>query len=194
MAAVTHPELLPLPAELRGERVLLRPYREGDGAAFFVAVDRHRDDLKTWVSWVDRYKTIDDAEAYVRRMAGKWLAREALIVGIWTHAGEYCGGTGFHGFDWSVPSLELGYFLHKDARGKGYGAEAVKLVTHWALHSLGAVRVWASVDVKNARSWRLLERCGFSREAHLHQQCRDHHGTVRDTYLYAVTSDVPFHR
>lgn len=129
MAAVTHPELLPLPAELRGERVVLRPYREGDCAAFFAAVDRHRED-----------------------------------------------------------------FLHKDARGKGYGAEAVKLVTDWALHGLGAVRVWASVDVKNPRSSRLLERCGFSREAHLHQHCRDHHGTVRDTYLYAVTSDVPFQR
>jgi ribosomal-protein-serine acetyltransferase len=187
MADAIQPELLALPDELRGERIVLRPYRHGDGATFFAAVDRHREELKTWVAWVDRYRTPDDAEAYVRRMAGKWLTREALIVGIWTLDGEYCGGTGFHGFDWSVPSLELGYFLHRDARGRGYGAEAVRLVTEWGRHGLGARRIWASCDVQNDRSWRLLERCGYRREAHLRNECRDHHGVLRDTYRYAVT-------
>ncbi len=182
------PELLPLPDELRDERVLLRPYRAGDGVAFFAAIDRHREELKTWLRWVDRHQTIDDAEAYVRRMAGKWLAREALIVGIWTHDGEYCGGTGFHGFDWVVPSFEVGYFLHKDARGKGYGTEAVRLVTDWALRGLRARRIWAGCDYLNERSWRLLERCGYVREAHFRKHRVDHHGTLRDELIYAVTA------
>jgi RimJ/RimL family protein N-acetyltransferase len=118
-------------------------------------------------------------------MAGKWLTREALIVGIWTHAGDYCGGTGFHGFDWSVPSFELGYFLHMEARGKGYGTEAVQLVSDMAFATLHAKRVWASCDARNAASWRLLERCGFTREAALVNHSRDHHGALRDTYFYS---------
>lgn len=187
MAESIRPELLPLPDELHGERVVLRPYRAGDGAAFFAAIDRHREDLKTWVAWVDQHHSVEDSEVYVRRMAGKWLMRDALILGIWTHNGEYCGGTGFQGFDWEVPSLELGYFLHKEARGRGYGTEAVRLVTEWGQRGLGARRIWAGCDAKNERSWRLLERCGYRREATLRNECRDHRGELRDTYLYAVT-------
>jgi RimJ/RimL family protein N-acetyltransferase len=187
MRAVPHPELLPLPDELRGSRLVLRPYRAGDGAAFFEGVDRDRQELATWVAWVDRYRSVDDAEVYVRRMAGKWAMREALILGIWTIDGRYCGGTGFHGFDWQVPSLELGYFLIRGARGKGYGREAVTLVTQWGLDHLGARRIWAGCDALNERSWRLLEACGYAREAHLHNECRNHHGSLRDTFIYAVT-------
>ena len=182
------PELLNLPDSLVGQRVLLRPYRATDGAAFFSSVDRERDDLATWVGWVDQYKTVEDAEAYVRRMESKWIARTALILGIWSHDGtEHYGGTGFHGFDWDVPSFELGYFLKKDARGHGYGAEAVSLVIDFAFEHLAAKRIWASCDAKNVASIRLLERCGLQREATMQNECRDHHGSLRDTLIYAIT-------
>ena len=183
-----YPELIDLPDQLTGERVLLRPYRAGDGAAFFAAVDAHRDDLAEWVGWVDQYETPEDAEAYARRMHSKWIARTALILGIWSTDGrEYYGGTGFHGFDWKVPAFELGYFLHKDARGHGYGAEAIRLVVDFAFRWLAAKRIWASCDAKNVRSIRLLERSGFRREATMLNECVDHHGTLRDTLIYGIT-------
>lgn len=82
MAESIRPELLPLPDELRGERVVLRPYRAGDGATFFAAIDRHRDELKTWVAWVDRHRSAEDSEVYVRRMAGKWLMRDTYLYAV----------------------------------------------------------------------------------------------------------------
>ena len=82
------PELLDLPSHMSGDKVLLRPYRTGDGAAFFASVEEDREDLATWVGWVDQYKTIDDAEAYVRRMESKWIARTALILGIFSKEGS----------------------------------------------------------------------------------------------------------
>jgi RimJ/RimL family protein N-acetyltransferase len=182
------PELIDLPEQLRGERVLLRPYRAGDGNAVFAALEANREDLKTWLSWVDNHRSLDDSEAYVRLMAGRWITREALILGIWSPAGEYCGGTGFHGFDWRVPSFELGYFLVPGKRGHGYASEAVRLLTTWARVNLSARRVWASCDATNERSWKVLERCGFRREAHLVHERVDHHGRLRDTFVYAVTA------
>ena len=182
-----HPQLIDLPEALHGERVLLRPYRPGDGKVLFAALDANREELKSWLSWVDDHRTVEDSEAYARQMAGRWLARETLIVAIWNHAGDYCGGTGFHAFNWRVPSLELGYFLHPAARGLGYATEAVALITSWARRDLHARRVWASCDTANQRSWRVLERCGFQREAHLRNERVDHHGRLRDTFIYAVT-------
>jgi ribosomal-protein-serine acetyltransferase len=190
--AIRFPELIDLPERFEGERVTLRPYRAGDGAAFFAAVDRHREDLAEWVGWVDQYPTLDDAEAYVRRMHSKWIARSALIVGIWSKDGrDYYGGTGYHGFDWKVPSLELGYFLTKDARGRGFGADAVRTVVDMGFRHLAARRIWATCDALNARSIRLLERTGFVREATMRDECVDHHGSLRDTYLYAMTAAAP---
>jgi len=189
VAPVRYPELIDLPDRFDGERVLLRPYRAGDGRAFFEAVDRHRDDLGEWVGWVDQYQTLEDAEAYVRRMHSKWIARTALIVGIWSKDGSaYYGGTGFHGFDWKVPSFELGYFLTRDARGQGFGADAVRTVVDMAFRHLGARRIWATCDAQNARSIRLLEKTGFAREATMRDECVDHRGSLRDTYLYALTA------
>jgi RimJ/RimL family protein N-acetyltransferase len=187
ITADVHPELVELPEQMRGQRVVLRPYRPGDGAALFAAIDANRDDLKTWMSWIDNHKSVDDSEAYARKMAGRWVTREALIVAIWNENGEYCGGTGFHGFNWRVPSFELGYFLHPAARGRGYATEAVNLLTAWARKDLHARRVWASCDSANAASWKVLERCGFRREAHFLHERVDHHGRLRDTFIYAIT-------
>lgn len=190
-AKETRPELLDLPHQLAGDRVLLRPYRPGDGAEFFAAIDRHRDELKTFLGWIDQHQTPADSEAYARRFHAKWHDRSSLIFGIWSADGaEFFGGTGFHGLDWSVPSFEIGYFLHPGARGRGHGAEAVALVTKFGFESLGARRIWASCDALNARSVRLLERSGYTREALLRNHGRTHHGNLRDTLIYAVTELV----
>jgi RimJ/RimL family protein N-acetyltransferase len=179
--------LIELPEELRGEHVVLRPYRAGDGKALFAAIDANREELKSWLAWIDEHRTVDDSEAYVRKMAGRWVAREALIFAIWNRDGEFCGGTGFHGFDWQVPSFELGYFLQPTARGRGFASEAVNLLTQCARTYLKSRRIWASCDSANVASWKVLERCGFGREAHLVHQRVDHHGRLRDTFIYALT-------
>lgn len=187
MPAITHPRLLDLPERFETSRLVLRPYREGDGAAFFDAVDEDRKDLSQWLGWVDQHRTVADAESYVRDMAGKWTTRESLILGIFSKDQKTLyGGTGFHGFDWKVPSLEIGWFLRKSARGQGVGSDAVRLCCQLAFEHIGANRVWGSVDVLNDRSWRLFERVGFTREAHMRGDCRDHHGAVRDTFAYSM--------
>jgi RimJ/RimL family protein N-acetyltransferase len=187
MPAIERPRLLELPDRFETERFIMRPYRAGDGHAFFEAVDEDRVDLAEWVGWVGNYATVDDAEAYVRNMAGRWVTREGLILGIFSKDEKTLyGGTGFHGFDWKVPSLEIGWFLRKSARGQGLGATAVELCCKLAFEQMGANRVWGTVDVLNDRSWRLFERVGFRREAHLRGECRDHHGVIRDTFVYAM--------
>jgi RimJ/RimL family protein N-acetyltransferase len=186
--AIEHPLLLNIPSRLEGEQIVVRAYRPGDGARFFEALEEDRTDLDQWMAWpAEFHKTVDEAESYTRKMAGRWLTREGLIMGIFSKdETTLYGGTGFHGFDWNVPSLEIGWFLRKSARGQGIAAEAVALCCALAFEHIGANRVWGSVDVLNDRSWRLFERVGFRREAHLRSECRDHHGTIRDTFVYAM--------
>ena len=187
MPAIERPRLLVLPERFETDTLVLRAYRAGDGAAFFEALEEDRAELAQWLGWTGRYANSDDAEAYVRDMAGKWITRESLILGIFSKDEKTLyGGTGFHGFDWKVPSLEIGWFMRKSARGQGIGADAVRLCCELAFEHIGANRVWGTVDVLNDRSWRLFERVGFTREAHLRGDSRDHHGNVRDTFAYSM--------
>ena len=188
MPAIQHPISLDFPSRLETDKIVLRAYQPGDGARFFTALEEDRAELDQWMAWPAKFhKTEEEAEAYVRKMAGRWLTREGLIMGIFSKDEKTLyGGTGFHGFDWEVPSAEIGWFLRKSARAQGIGADAVALCCQLAFEHIGANRIWGTVDVLNDRSWRLFERVGFRREAHLRGDCRDHHGVVRDTFVYGM--------
>jgi ribosomal-protein-serine acetyltransferase len=187
MPSIDRPRLLQLPTKILGKQCILRPYRSGDGAAVFSAVMEDVDDLMQWMSWPKNHKGADDSENYVRDMAGKWITREALVLGIFSPDEKTLyGGCGFHGFDWSVPSLEIGWYLRKSARGRGIASEAVTLCCTLAFDHMKVNRVWGGCDVANARSVKLFERIGFAREAHLRGERRDHHGNIRDSFVYGM--------
>lgn len=56
------------------------------------------------------------------------------------------------------------YWLDRAVRGRGIAAEALNLVTEWALREFDIVGVQLATHLDNERSQRVAERCGFSRE------------------------------
>ena len=61
----------------------------------------------------------------------------------------------------------LGYSFARPHWGHGYATEAVHRLLDHLFRDLGLHRVVAECDVLNDASYRLLERLGFRREAHL---------------------------
>jgi [ribosomal protein S5]-alanine N-acetyltransferase len=68
---------------------------------------------------------------------------------------------------------EVGFQLMPDQWGKGLMREALNAVVHFAFDQLGAHRVEAKTDPRNARTRTLLERCGFTLE-----------GILRESYYW----------
>lgn len=64
-------------------------------------------------------------------------------------------------------TLEVGYVFATAQQGRGYATEAVRALVDLAFSTLGARRLVARVDARNAPSRALLERLGFRLEAHL---------------------------
>ena len=124
------PILRPLPDELRGPRVLVRPPRPGDGQAIWEAIEESRADLTPWMPWVDGSRTPDDTEAYARRAQAQWLLREEeLPYSVWEgRSGRFLGNSGFPRIHWDVPCFEIGYWLRLSAQGHGFMTEAVTLL------------------------------------------------------------------
>lgn len=86
---------------------------------------------------------------------------------------------------------ELGYVFNPKYYGNGYATEACKRMLDYAFGDLNAHRVTAGVNIKNAPSWRLLERLNMRREAHMLQNVffrRNAAGEPlwNDSYRYAV--------
>ena len=113
-----NPVLLELPPEIRGERVLLRPFRDGDAAALWDAVDTSRQHLKPWMPWVHDHDSPEFSREYIRKMHAKLTLREDFPMGIWRHSdGGLMGASGLHRIDWTIPAMEIGYWLRPDAEG-----------------------------------------------------------------------------
>ena len=86
-------------------------------------------------------------------------------------------------------ALEMGYVFNRNYWGHGYAIESCKALIQQAFLN-GVHRIYAECDPRNKRSWKLLERLGFQREAHLRKNVyfwKDKTGNAiwKDTYIYA---------
>jgi RimJ/RimL family protein N-acetyltransferase len=82
-------------------------------------------------------------------------------------------------------SGDVGYVLDRRAWGRGHATEATRALLALAFGPLGLHRVWATCDVENRASARVLEKVGMRREGLLRQHVR-RRGEWRDSCLYAI--------
>ena len=80
--------------------------------------------------------------------------------------------------------VDVWYVLgQREARGRGYGREAVRLLVDHLFQTETVARVGATCDVENVPSIRLLEGLGFQREGTL-RSALFHHGCWHDVHVY----------
>jgi RimJ/RimL family protein N-acetyltransferase len=80
---------------------------------------------------------------------------------------------------------DLGYVLGRPHWGQGFTTEAIRALVGFGFEHLALHRIWATCDVRNAASARVLEKLGMTREGHLRHDVR-WKGEWRNSYLYAI--------
>lgn len=93
-------------------------------------------------------------------MAGAWsLTGVSMFSVIERDTGLWLGRIGpWRPHDW--PGTEVGWGLHPDAQGKGFGVEAATATIDYAFDVLGWTEVIHCIDPDNVPSQRLAERIG----------------------------------
>lgn len=93
-------------------------------------------------------------------MAGAWsLTGVSMFSVIERDSGLWLGRIGpWRPHDW--PGTEVGWGLHPEAQGKGYGVEAAIAAIDYAFDVLGWTEVIHCIDPDNLPSIRLAERIG----------------------------------
>ena len=93
-------------------------------------------------------------------MAGAWsLTGVSMFSVVERDSGRWLGRIGpWRPHDW--PGTEVGWGLHPEAQGKGYGLEAATAAIDYAFDVLGWTEVIHCIDPENLPSIRLAERVG----------------------------------
>ena len=100
-------------------------------------------------------------------------------------AGQIVGSIGLFHADWEVRSVEIGYGVRADERGKGYATEALGAVARWALTEGGVQRAWLTANTDNVASVRVAEKAGFRREGTLRRTGLEDDG-LHDQALFSL--------
>ena len=84
-------------------------------------------------------------------------------------------------------SMDMGYVLGQRWWRRGLMSEAVAWLVQWAWQQPSIARVWATCDVDNTASARLLARAGMRREGTLRRWVtRPALGGLRDSFAYSL--------
>lgn len=100
---------------------------------------------------------------------------------------ELLGGITLRQLDATRQTIEIGYWLFEQARGRGVATRAVEALLDW-LFANGIHRVEAVVRIGNVPSERVLERSGFAREG-VKRRYLMYSGARVDATLFARLSD-----
>ena len=80
--------------------------------------------------------------------------------------GEYVGNISLSiGVDVYKKGAEIGYFIGQPFWNKGIVTKAVNLITDWGFSNLDIVRIHTGIFEFNKASQRVLEKCGYIKEA-----------------------------
>ena len=185
---IERPLLMDIPTYLATDRLILRPPRAEDAAVVLQNVRASLPELRPWMPWATDAYDLRSAEEWARRSAGQFLLRRELHFCLFLKDDRtHVGTCGIFDFDWRVPRCDFGYWLATPHWGNGYMSEAVTALTHLAFNILEMNRVEIGIDIRNARSRCVAERCGYALEGVLRNIKRDTSGgTVRRLHLCQI--------
>ncbi len=163
--------------ELRDGDLLLRPPAEDDVPAVTAACQD--EDLARFIPRFPRPYREEDARGWIASVNTGPLARTFVIVDA--QSGELLGATEVRLGE--VGSI--GYWIAKEARGRGVATRATKLLSRWALGEADVQRLELTTHPENIASQRVAEKAGFTREGVLRSHTSFREGR-RDSVIFSL--------
>jgi RimJ/RimL family protein N-acetyltransferase len=167
--------------DLRGDEIVLRPWKLDDLDELVSALQDP--EIPRWTRIPEPY-TGTDGRAFLERSAQSWIDGNAAGFAILDPSGkQLLGSIGVVFHEQSAASV--GYWVARDARGRGIATRALRLVAGWALQSLGVERLELVTDPDNTSSQRVAEKAGFQREGLLRRYL-EIKGMRRDCVMFSL--------
>ena len=151
---------------LAGSRVAIRAVTSEDVAVLSEIANDPR--VRTSVVGIG-WPTSHAHDAYLAK-DGDEHARVVRLAVVELDSHRVVGMTGLWDVDWRNRTASTGIKIHPTSWGKGFGLDAVRLLTSWAFLEVGLNRLWTSVFPSNAASLRIYgDLCGWQVEGRLRE-------------------------
>ena len=180
-----------LPKQIKSERIVLKhPVKPTFKLAkeLYEIIDKSRNTLREWFPWPDKTNSPEDEFSYylVGLCQKKWEEGTAFGYLIYKKGTrEILGNINLCSVNEKHKSAEIGYWLSDSVTGYGYMQEAVHALEKEAFKT-GINRIVIKNDIKNIRSARVAERCGYTLEGVMRQDAWDEvHKCFRDTNIWS---------
>ena len=188
----TDVELPPYGTVVETERLHLRPLRPSDLPELRAHLRRSAEHLRPWSP--APHGTYDSASIttlskLVVRHRQEWKGGQSFAFLLFpkADANAIVGRVTLSGIVRGVfQSANLGYEVDVNHVGHGYATEAVQALVHFGFETLQLHRLQAAIMPRNLASLRVIERCGFDREA-LAKRYLCIAGQWEDHFIYALS-------
>lgn len=131
--------------------------------------------------------TVADARSYfVEQQEARRLGEELSFALVEPSDDDVVlGGGSLYDVNLEHGRAAVGYWLAREARGRGIATHAVRLVARWVFAGLGLARLEMTCGPDNEASQRVAERCRFVREGVLRSHI-SFKGGRRDTVVFRL--------
>jgi ribosomal-protein-alanine N-acetyltransferase len=167
------------PLLIRTPGAILRPWQKDDAPP----LARYADNPRVTACMRDAFPspyTIEDAHRFIA-IATSPSPNLFLAIEV---GGEAVGGIGIHPLeDVYRGTAEIGYWLAEPFWGKGIATDAVHALVPIAFERTRVGRIQAGIFSGNPASMRVLEKCGFTREA-VHRNAITKNGVLMDEVMF----------
>lgn len=173
------------PEIIETERLFLRPPSSTDAEEIFTRYAADPEVTK-YISF-RAHVSLDDTYEFLKFSEKEWEQKPAgpYLIRLRTN-NLLIGSTGL---SFETPYRAMtGYIFAKDSWGKGYATESLNAMVETG-KSTGLQRLYALCHTGNERSWKVLEKCGFIREATLRRYAEFPNlspGVAADVFCYAL--------
>jgi RimJ/RimL family protein N-acetyltransferase len=166
---------------LVGDKIYLRPLEKEDARLCAVWFN-DAEVTRTLLTY--RPLSVPAEEGFLERISGD---ENSLALGIVVQeTDQLIGVCGLKNIDWRSRHAEFGITIGaKQEWGKGYGAEATKLIVRHSFLTLNLNRVYLHTIATHERALRAYERAGFQREG-LARQGLYRDGKYHDLVLMSI--------
>lgn len=173
---------------IRGERVVLRPFRPQDAQAIDKWIGN--EEITRYLGFLMFPQSSAETAEFVESQLHHNRSRSNCVLAIAMADDpnlDYVGAIGLHKIDWRSRNAELGIVIgREDLLSQGIGSEAIRSILDYGFNFLGLHKVYLTVFEYNARAIRCYTKCGFIEEGRLREQ-RFYSGRFYDVLIMGMT-------
>jgi ribosomal-protein-serine acetyltransferase len=165
----------------------LEPTSELQAAQLFAAINNNRKELSEFLPWVGDMRTLADLTDYLKNAEILCQQEKEASFAILLNK-VAVGRIGLHHLNKQNKTGAIGYWLSKDAQGKGIMLKSCKALINYGFQNLDLHRIEIKAAINNLKSQAIPVKLNFLKEGIL-RQAEFVNNQFLDLFLYSMISD-----